>query len=79
MVRADSELIRWLLHDSGISRYQISKEVGITEATLSRITHGETPMDRVSFGYAHKLTEYARKVKQEQVKQSKQSDNTERG
>ncbi|WP_078598410.1 helix-turn-helix domain-containing protein [Evansella clarkii] len=62
MAEADSRLIEWLLHDSGVSRYKISKDVGISESTLSRIAKGETPMDVVRFGYARKLTEYARSI-----------------
>lgn len=60
MAKADSRLITWLLHDSGVTRYKISKDIGISESTLSRIANGETPMDAVRFGYASKLTDYAR-------------------
>lgn len=62
MAEADSKLIEWLLHESGVSRYRISKDVGITESTLSRIANKETPMDAVRFGYARRLTDYARSV-----------------
>ena len=65
IVEADSRLIHWLLHDSGVSRYRISKLVGISESTLSRIAGGETPMDAVRFGYAHKLTACARDLRRE--------------
>lgn len=61
--RADSELIHWLLHDSGISRYQISKALNISESTLSRLASGETPMDSIRFGYAMRLTTHAEAVK----------------
>lgn len=60
MLDADSRLIEWLFHESGISRYKISKEIGFAESTLSRIAKGQTPMDAVKFGLAHKLTQYAR-------------------
>lgn len=60
MTWADSRLIYWLLHETKISRYQISKDTGISESTLSRIFSGDTPLERVQFGYAHTLTEYAR-------------------
>lgn len=59
---ADSRLIHWLLHESGLSRYYISKEIGISESTLSRIASGDTPIDSVRFGSAHKITDYARLV-----------------
>jgi transcriptional regulator with XRE-family HTH domain len=62
MVEADSRLITWLLHESGITRYKISKDIGISESTLSRIANGETPMEAVRFGYASKLTKYARSI-----------------
>lgn len=65
MVDADSRLIEWLFHKSGISRYRISKDTGITESTLSRIASGYTPLEAVKFGLAHKLTEYARSVQTE--------------
>ena len=61
--KADSKLIHWLLHDSKISKYQISKDTGISESTLSRIASGETKMDAVRFGFAHRLTEYAERRK----------------
>lgn len=62
LVEADSRLIHWLLHDSGVSRYHISKALGISESTLSRIVSGETSMDALRFGYARKLTDYARSL-----------------
>lgn len=64
MAKADSNLVYWLLHDSGLSKYKISKDVGISEPTLSRIVNGKTPLKEVKFGFAHKLTEYALKVKE---------------
>lgn len=63
MVDADSRLIEWLFHESGITRYKISKDLGVSESTLSRIASGNTPMDAVRFGLAHKLTAYARSVR----------------
>lgn len=62
MAEADSRLISWLLQDSGVTRYKISKDIGISESTLSRIANGETPMEAVRFGYASKLTDYARSI-----------------
>ncbi|MCC2252727.1 hypothetical protein JUJ52_22660 [Virgibacillus sp. AGTR] len=70
MTDADSRLIEWLFHESNITRYKISKDVGISESTLSRIASGETPIDAVRFGYARKLTEYARLVKYSQHAQA---------
>lgn len=62
MADADSRLIEWLFHESGVTRYRISKDVGIAESTLSRIASKEIPMDAIRFGYACKLTDYARSV-----------------
>lgn len=64
MVDADSRLIEWLLdvNKSGVTRYKISKDIGVSESTLSRIANGHTPMDAVRFGLAHKLTDYARSI-----------------
>ncbi|MCR6108694.1 hypothetical protein HXA34_20570 [Salipaludibacillus agaradhaerens] len=75
MAEADSRLIEWLFHNSGISRYKISKDVGISESTLSRIAKGETPMDAVRFGYARKLTDYARTMAS-QTENGKHTDTT---
>lgn len=65
MAKADSALIDWLIWDSGVSRYRISKETQVSESTLSRITNGDTPLHLVGFGTASRLTEYAKKLKQE--------------
>lgn len=59
---ADSELIRWLLEDSGISRYRISKDTGVSETTLSRLNSGDIQLDSIRYGFAKALTGYARKT-----------------
>lgn len=59
MLIAKSEAIDWLFHDSGITRYQISKDTEIPESTLSRIATGVTDMSSVRFGIAGILTAYA--------------------
>ncbi|WP_145142274.1 hypothetical protein [Paenibacillus sp. Y412MC10] len=64
---ADSQLIEWLLHKSGVTCYQISKKSKIGESTLSRITSGETSMHSIRFGTAIKLTEFAKKVQDERM------------
>lgn len=58
---ADSDLIRWLLEDSGISRYRISKDTGVSETTLSRLKSGDIQLDSIRYGFAKALTRYARK------------------
>lgn len=61
---ADSTLIMWLLTDSGVSRYRIAKDIGISEATISRIVRGETTIASIRFGSAQKLTAYAEAIQQ---------------
>lgn len=63
LTQADERYIQWLLHESGISCYQISKDTGISESTLSRIKSGKTPMASIQFGYASLLTDYAKRLK----------------
>lgn len=74
MLDADSRLIEWLLHDSGISRYKISKELGVAESTLSRIAKGQTPMEAVKFGLAHKLTQHARDIQLSNERENPESE-----
>lgn len=62
-MKADSALIEWLIHESGISRYAISKATGIGQATLSDLATGKTSIDKMTLGNAVKLTEYAEKIK----------------
>lgn len=64
---ADSRLIDWLLNQSGVSCYQISKNSKIGESTLSRISNGETSMHSIKFGTAIKLTKYARRIQDERM------------
>lgn len=63
ILEADSKLIIWLLTESGVSRSQISKDLDISESTLSRIVNKVTPLVAINFGYASKLTKYAEKLK----------------
>lgn len=43
-------------------------DTDVSESTLGRITHGKTPLSKVYFGNAHKLSEYARIQKEIQDK-----------
>lgn len=45
------------------SRYRISKEVGISQNTLSNYANKITPIGKMSLDNAIKLTEYAKKLK----------------
>ncbi|GEM_PF-3212925 len=60
-MKADSEIIQWLLEQQ-ISRYQISKNTGITEMTLSRLTNGASKIENLPLKTAAALTEYAEKI-----------------
>lgn len=66
--RADSQLIMWLLTDSGVSRYRIAKDIGISEATISRVARGETTVQSIRFGTAQKLSAYAENIQTAQAK-----------
>lgn len=71
---ADSRLINWLLYESGISRYAISRDVDISESTLSRIVNGSTSIEHMRFGYAHKLTAYAKELQADIGNNGKRDD-----
>lgn len=59
MLKADEELIKWLLFDSGITRYRISKDTGIPSNTLSDLATGKSKLESIKFVTAAKITEYA--------------------
>jgi len=59
-MKADLDLIRWLLEESGVSKYQIWKDTGIPQTTLSDLTIGKTLIENMFFNRAAKLTEYAK-------------------
>lgn len=63
--RADEQLIYWLLHESNVTRYRISKDTGITQSTLSRLYNGITSVERMRLGHAITLTNYAKSLKEE--------------
>ena len=62
-MKADLSLIKWILNDSGLSRYQISKETGIHITTLTNLVEGKSLIENLSFKNAAALTEYAEKIK----------------
>lgn len=64
--QADSALIMWLLTESSVSRYRIAKDIGISEATISRVARGETTVQSIRFGTAQKLSAYAEAVRKAQ-------------
>ena len=62
-MKADITLINWLLNESGVSMYAVSKATGIAQTTLSDLSTGKTSIERMSLGHAMTLTEYAEKIK----------------
>lgn len=64
-MKADKRKIEWLLYESGVTMYQISKNTEIDQATLSRINSGKTDIEKLPFYVASKLTNYAKKIKGE--------------
>lgn len=57
MTIADLDKIKNLLKTT--TAYKISKATGIGETTISRWTTGKTPLEKMSFANAIKLTQYA--------------------
>ena len=66
-MKADSLTIKWLINDSGISRYEISKATGVLEMTLSRLTNGVSKIENLPLKTAAALTEYAEKALKENL------------
>ena len=58
MTIADLDKIKKLLETT--TAYRISKATGIGETTISRWTTGKTPLEKMSFENAIKLTQYAK-------------------
>lgn len=44
-----------LLHDSGISRYRLSKASGVAQATISDICNGKTSLEKCEAGTLHRI------------------------
>ncbi len=68
-----SGTVRQAILDCGESRYRISTEMGITQATLSRFVHGETSLsmptlDRLAEYLELEIVMSKRRVKQQREK-----------
>jgi len=61
-MKADSELIKWLLEESEITKYRISKATGIHQTTLTKLENGIALIENLTFKNAAALTEYAEKI-----------------
>ena len=67
-MKANSELIRWLLDQvsqENITKYQISKITGVHQTTLTNLENGTSLIENLSFRAASSLTEYAEKIEEE--------------
>lgn len=60
-----ARLIRWLIHESGVTAYRINKDTGISANAINRITKDGSPIENLSLATAMKLEEYAIKLKEE--------------
>jgi len=67
-MKAELLLIKWILNDSGISRYQISKNTGIHQTTLGNLVEGKSLYENLSFRNAAALTSFAEKAMKEDLK-----------
>jgi len=50
--------IEKLLFESDVSMYEVSKETGIAQTSLSRYTRKETDINNMRLGHAIKLNDY---------------------
>lgn len=64
-MKANKNLIEWLLNESGTSMYAVYKATGIAQTTLSDLATGKTSIDKMTLGHAITLTEYAEKLQDE--------------
>ena len=67
-MKADYLLVKWILNDSGLSRYQISKATGIHQTTLANLVEGKSLIENLSFKNAAALTSFAEKALKENLR-----------
>ena len=61
----DSDLIHWLLFDSGRTPHRVGSDLKISISNLYQIKSGKRSINNLSLESASKLTEYAIKVRGE--------------
>ncbi|MGX7197959.1 hypothetical protein [Enterococcus olivae] len=61
---ADKKKIEWLLFESKLSLYNISKNSGVPLTTVNDLANKRTKIERMRFDNASKLTEYAGTLKE---------------
>lgn len=59
------ELIKWLLHDSGVTAYRISKDTELSATTVNRIVVEGRPIEGLTLKTANILEKYASNLKEE--------------
>ncbi len=62
---ANKKEVEQLLLKSDVSNYRISKETGISEATLNKYKRGDSNLENMTFGNAIKLQDYYTRIKEE--------------
>lgn len=65
MLKADEELINWLLFESKISTNQIHRDSGVALMTISDLRNKKSVVSGMRFYNASDLTDYALKKKSE--------------
>lgn len=72
-MEANLKDIEWLLEN--VTQYRISKEIDISQSTISLLRSGKRKINKLSFELASKLTEYSRKLQlMEETEKSKCDD-----
>lgn len=64
LLKANNKDIEWLLENA--TQYQITKETGVAQATLSNLKHGRRQVKNLTLEVASKLTEYANRLQSEE-------------
>lgn len=59
---ADTNKIKWLLFESGLSIAQINKETGVAVSTISDLINKRSSIEQMRLTNAAKLTKFAEKT-----------------
>ena len=71
-MEANLKDIKWLLEN--VTQYKISKEVDVSQSTISLLRSGKRKINKLSFELACKLTEYSREVQMMEKSEKSKSD-----
>lgn len=61
-MKESKEAVEWLLKESGVTTYKISKETGIGLSALYRYTQGKAEVGNMTLDNAIKLHDFAKTV-----------------